>query len=452
MTQPDGERPRPPLPDKLRPFRFASFETHRLPNGLLVYLAAYPRAPLIHLLLVCHGGAQHEPIERAGLATLAASLLDEGSEDYSALEIAHRVESLGGYLSTDADWDSLSVCLEVLSAHFEPALELLTEVASRATLPAAELERLRSQRLADLKRRRARPEALAGDALLNIVYGDAVYGRPILGTDGTVTAIQRGDAVDFVRRHVSPQGAALIVAGDFEPDRVLIQASATLAAWRGAPKARPVTVRPTALDGVTVCIVDRPDAPQSELRLGHVGVPRTHPHFLELQVLNSLFGGKFTSRINLNLREGLGITYGASSSFARRLGPGPFVVGASISTDSVGQAVTQILAELRRLQHEPVSAAELRDTVSYLQGVFPYTLQTIEGLADRLADLEIYGLASDYYDTYFDRLESVTAEDLRQLACRHLDPDNIAVVVVGPARQLEPQLADLGTVSIETLE
>lgn len=375
--------------------------------------------------------------------------MDEGTDRRSALEIAHQVESLGGYLSSQADWDALSAFLGVLAVHQHQGLELLAEIASQASFPAAELERLRSQQLAELQRRQAQPSTLASDGLARLLYETTIYGTPILGTPDTVRSIDRQQVLETARRQITPDGAALVLVGDLEPEPVLELVETIFHGWQGEPRLEPVPLEPPPLDEVRISLIDRPQAPQTELWLGHVGVPRPHPDRAGLLVLNSLLGGKFTSRINLNLRERLGITYGASSSFARRRGPGPFVVAASIDTVAVGTAIEEILSEIRRLQGEQVTQDELADTKSYLLGVFPYTLQRIEGLAACLADLAVYDLSDSYFTDFYDEVAAVTRDDLQRLATKHLRPEQIGVVAVGPRSEIEDQLIAFGRPQIQ---
>lgn len=450
MAHSEIQRRLPPAPGPVRSFRFPPFERHRLDNGLELYLAPYDRGPLIHMVLMMRGGAQHEAPGKAGLATLMASLMDEGTEQCSALELAEQVEQLGGYLATIADWDSLTAEVGALSQYLGDGLDLLSQIVTQATYPEHELERLRRQQLAELQRRSSQPSAMASDALTARLYGPTPYATSILGTSDTVAALTREHIVDHASSHVTPCDAALVLVGDLDSSSARTAVQSALGGWRG-PRT-PVTPRlePPAVDGLRLCLVDRPDAPQTELRLGHVGVPRTHPEFIGLQVLNTLLGGKFTSRINLNLRERRGITYGASSSFSQRLGPGPFVIRASVATDSVAEAIREILFELRRLQDEPADHEELEDTKSYLLGVFPYTLQRIEGLSSRLMELTLYDLPADYFDRYPERLRSITASHLRALAQQHLHPEQMVVVAVGPRTDLEAQLTALGPLEIES--
>jgi len=202
------------------------------------------------------------------------------------------------------------------------------------------------------------------------------------------------------------------------------------------------------LDEIEIHVFDRPEAAQTELRIGHVGVPRDHPERAPLILLNTILGGKFTSRINLNLRERHGYTYGARSAFVDRIGRGPFVVSAAVETESTAAAAGEILSELRRLREERVSQEELEETKSYVLGVFPYTLQTLQGIHDRLEDIVLYGLPDDYFDTFPERLREVSAEHIQVAARSHLHPDRAAIVAVGPAAEVAPQLETLGFVQI----
>jgi zinc protease len=438
----------PPRPGPLRPFRFPAFLRRRLPNGLTVLAARHAGVPLASLELVAPAGGQHDPPGRAGLATLTASLLDEGTGGRSSMEIAAGVERLGGYLSTGADWDVGYLATGMLSQHWRAGLGLLAEVIEHPTFPAVEIERLRSQRLAEILRREADPSALADDALMALIYRGTVYARSLLGDPESVAGLTRAEIAAFYQRTYTIAGTSLVAVGDLDPEEAAAAAEEALAGALATPPPSPPEIRPQRLAERTVLIVDRPGAAQTELRLGHPSVSRQHPDFVPLTVMNTLLGGKFTSRINLNLRERHGFTYGASTRFVGRIGPGPFLAGAAIATESTGAAVREVLAELERIRTDLVEVEELEDTRSYLTGVFPYTVQTIGDLAKRLETLAIYDLPDDYFDDYVAHLGTVSREEVLEISRRHLDPEHIGIVAVGPAELLEAQLEGLGLVQI----
>ncbi|HEX4965016.1 MAG TPA: pitrilysin family protein [Thermoanaerobaculia bacterium] len=443
------DRSAAPPPGAIRPFHFPSFLRRRLANGLEVLAARHSDLPLISLELVAPAGGQYDPEGQPGLASLAASVLDEGTAGRSSLEIAAAAEHLGGYFATGADWDVGYLSTGLLAQNRAAGFELLADVAFHPTFPDAEVERLQRQRLAEILRRTQDPSALADDRLLRVLYAGTVYAHPLIGEEESVKALDREALLAFYHRHYGLAGAALIAVGDFDPEELLRQAESAFG--DGGPAAPPVPrpeIRPPARPGIAVHVVDRDGAAQTELRIGQPGVSRSHPDYPALVVLNALLGGKFTSRINLNLRERHGYTYGAASRFSSRMGPGPFTVSAAVATESAGAAAREVLFELRRIREAPVEPAELEETLSYLIGVFPYTLQTIGDFAKRLETMAVFGLPDDYYRRHLERLAAVTREVVLDMARRHLDPERMAVVAVGPAEELEPQLAGLGPVTV----
>jgi zinc protease len=441
-------RDAPPPPGPLRPFRFPSFVRRRLSNGLTVLAAGSPRAPLVLLSLVFPAGAEQEPARQAGLASLTASLLDEGTSERDANQIAAAVADLGGRLGSGADWDVGQLQVELLSQHAEEGLALLAELATRSTFPPEEIERQRRRRLAELMRRRSDPSFLADERLLRAVYGDAPYGRTVLGDEESLARLDRERVLGLFTACYGLAGGVLIAAGDLDPEAFVARAEAVLGGLDAGIAAEVPAHSPPPAGPLRVEIVDRPRAAQTELRLGHAGIARAHPDYIPLMLANVLLGGKFTSRINLNLRERHGYTYGATSRFDARRGPGPFVVRAAVGTAVAGAAAREVLAEIRRLRDEPVEPEELADTVAYVVGSFPYTLQTGAGLGDRLETLAAYGLPDDYYDRFPQAVEAVDRERVLAMARRHLRPDELVVVAVGPADELAPQLEDLGPVTV----
>lgn len=443
------DRSGPPPAEPLEPYSFPAFDRRALAGGLQVLAAPVARAPLVDLSLVLPAGGRFDPPGGAGLATLVSALLDEGTEARSALEIAGAVERLGGRLETGADWNVATISVRLLSEFLEDGLRLLAELLLTPTFPADEVERTRRQRLTDLLRRQDQPGVVASDHFSRLVYGDTVYGRPLVGVPEDVRSADRETLVGFYRRHYAPGSATLIGVGELDSAGFAALAAEVLGgAAPGEPVAAPEVAPPAA--GRRVRIVDRPGAAQCELRVGHAAVPRTHPDWTALAVLDTLLGGKFTSRLNLNLRERHGFTYGVSSRFVPRLGPGPFVVNTAVANPVAGAAVREVLAELERLREEPVSGEELRDTKSYILGVFPYTLQTVSAVLYHLENLAVYGLPDDHYtpERYLERLEAVTAEEVLRVSRERVHPDRAAIVAVGPAAELVPQLEGLGELEV----
>jgi zinc protease len=442
------DRSTPPPAGALRPFHFPRFLRRTLANGLEVLAARQPGVPLISLELMTPGGGQHDPPGLAGLATLTASSIDEGTKRRSAMEIAAHTERLGGYFSSGADWDEGYLGVGLLSHHLRAGFDLLAEILHEPTFPDNEVERLRKQRLSELLRRRQDPASAAEETLSRVIYEGTAYANPLIGTEETVQALGRDALVDFYQRCYTVHGSALVAVGDLDPEAILREAEAAFGGPSPTAPAPP-EIRPVPLAGISLHVVDRPGASQTELRMGHAGVARRDPDYIPLIVLNTVLGGKFTSRINMNLREKHGFTYGATTRFTARLQPGPFIIDAAVSTESTGASVREVLAELRRVREDLIEPWEMEETRSYIAGVFPYTFQTINDLAKRLENLAVHRLPDDYYDRYLVRLAGMQREEIREVAQRHLHPEHIAVVAVGPAEDLVPQLESLGPVTVE---
>lgn len=442
------DRSVPPRAGAPRPFRFPSFSHHVLANGLEVYAAPMRQTPLVHFEVLLPASGQFDTVGRPGLASLHSELIDEGTEHRSTLDIARTIEGLGGSLVPGTGWNMAYVEAGLLSRHVEAGLDLMAEVVRSPSFPEEELERRRQQRLAEILRRKDLPSSLADQRFSEVVYGDTVYGQPLIGREETVQSFTRHDVADFYRRHVRPNGAKFMVVGDFVPDDLFAILERVWGDWpQGTPVERQ-TVEPQPLAQTEVHIVDRPGSSQTQLHLGHASLPRQHPHFSRLLLLNSIFGGKFTSRINLNLRERNGFTYGANSFIARRLGPAPFTIRTAVGTESAGAAVRELLFELRRIREDMVTPQELQDSCDYLTGVFPYTVQTIGDLLKRLEALAVFELGHNYYETFPKSLKDIRREELLETAREHFRPDRLAIVAVGPAAELESQLDGLGPVTV----
>lgn len=446
------DRTRPPAPGALRPFEFPAFTRERLATGLELVLAPRAEVPLVEVLLQLPAGGDRNPLERPGLSALTASLVDEGTARRAGPEIAAAIERLGGDLATRADWNSADIEIGLLARDLDSGLELAAELAREPVFPEHELERLRQQALAELLRRRDQPAVLAEEALSAALYPGTPYGALILGDESSMAAIDRDEVRSFHAGFYRPRGGSLVVVGDFDPAAARRRIEAVFGDWSREPPVDAPEIAAVATSGRRVVIVDRPTGAQTELRVVQTGVPRTHPDRTRLGLLNALLGGKFTSRLNLNLRERHGYTYGVNSRFVDRRGPGPFVVSTAVANPVAGAATREILAELERIRREPVAPEELEETRSYIVGVFPYTLQTTSAILSRLAELALWGFPDDHYERALAEIRATSAEDVLDLARRHLAPDRVTIVAVGPAGELEPQLAELGEVEVRRVE
>jgi zinc protease len=442
---PDSATAQRPAPAAPRPYRFPRFERRTLPNGLRLIVAPVRKLPVVSVLAVVDAGATADPAGREGLAMLTARALTEGTASLDAVALTDRVERLGTAVDAGADWDAAVVSLTALTHRLEEAFALFAEVLTRPAFPEREVERLKAERLAELLQLRAEPRGLADEMFARFTYAaSSRYARPDGGDEASVAALARDDVAAFHAARYRPGATTVVVAGDVSADDAERLAAAALGAWSGEPPARPAVDDAPATRERRVHVVVKEDAPQSELRLGHVGVSRRHPDYFPVTVMNAILGGLFNSRVNMNLRERHAYTYGAHSGFDWRVAAGPFGVSTAVKSDVTDAATREVLHEIDRMRAEPVAPDELSLATSYLDGVFPIRYETTSALAGALANLVIYGLPEDYFDTYRDRVRAVTAEQVLDAARRHLRPDELQVVVVGDPAAVRAPLEALG--------
>lgn len=430
-------RPEPSAP---REYHFPEFERRTLDNGLSIIVAPSHKLPVVTVLAIVDAGAVADPQGKEGVAQLTAHALNEGTSRYDGESLTDYLEQLGTSVGGAADWDSASLGMTVLRQHLDSAFPRFVEVLTTPTFPDPAIARLKGERIAEMMQIESEPRALADEKFDEYVYEPASRFRlPLGGTRDSVTSLTREDVVAFHSARYQPSSTTIIVVGDVTVDEAERLASDALRGWTG-PAVAPVNADDRAArTGRSVRIVRKEDAPQSELRMGHIGVPRTHPDYFSITVMNAVLGGLFSSRINLNLREVHGYTYGASSAFDWRRSAGPFIIATAVASDVTAAAITETLNEIDRMRSEPVSESELSLATSYLDGVFPIRYETTASIAGALATLVIYGLPDDWYDSYRARIRAVTTADVLSAAQRYVHPDALQIVVVGdPTAISEP--------------
>jgi predicted Zn-dependent peptidase len=441
------ERPNRTEPPALGPqprLTLPVVQERKLDNGLRVMLLEAHDVPLVQVSLLIQAGSADDPAGSFGLASFTAAMLDEGAGTRSALEIADDVEFLGAELGTSSSFDASAVRLNVPARSLEQALPIMADVALRPTFPAAELERLRQERLTALIQTRDDPAGVAPPAFARVLYGAAHrFGTSTIGTTATLEAVTAEQLRAFHAARYRPDNATLIVVGDVTPAAAMPLLERAFGGWRAAASAARAQLtaapRPAAR---AITIVDMPGAEQSQIRIGTVGVARSTPDYFALQVLNTVLGGSFTSRLNQNLREEHGYAYGARSQFDMRRAPGPFTAAAGVQTDKTAESLTEFFKELEAIR-APIGAEELGKAKNYLALGLPGDFETLGDLAARVEELVVFGLPNDYYADYTARIAAVTSADVQRAAAAHIDPDKLAVVVVGDRRRIEAPIRAL---------
>lgn len=452
MTRGPASRPSAGPP---RPYRFPAFERHTIANGVTVITAPVGKLPVVSVVALIDAGATCDPMGRDGLAALTAKLLLEGTKKLDGAALVDAFERLGASVDAGAGWDTAVVQLTVLRASVEPALVLLRDVLRDPAFPDREVLRLKAERQAVRMQIGTEPRELADESFERFLYAsESRYAHPEAGRTASIGAITRDDVVAFYRGMYVPSRVTIIVAGDMTHAEGLALATQTFGDWAGEPAATPVITDAARSGGRRVQIVAKEEAPQSELRIGHRGVPRNHPDHFKLVVMNAVLGGLFSSRINMNLREQHGFAYGAHSSFEWRRGSGPFVVSTAVESGVTADATREVLAEIDRMRESPISADELSLATSYLAGVFPIRYETTAAIAGALTALAAYGYPADYFDTYREKISAVTTEDVLHMARTHLHPDELLVLAVGDPQVVVEPLATLsiGPVAIASAD
>ena len=424
----------------------------QLANGMKVLYVRQPELPVVSAALVIRGaGNTEDPAALPGLASFTASMLDEGAAGKSALQIADALDLLGASLQPSAGWDVATVNLYVLKKNFPAALGLMSDVVLRPDFNAPDLQRVRDERITALTRAKDEPGAIASNAFQALVYGAShPYGR--FATVEATRTLDRDRVAAFHHATYRPENATLILVGDVDPS-MQPMVERTFGGWRDMAGASAVegSLDAPQIGTTTIYLVDKPGAAQSEIRIGHPGVARSTPDFFALQVLNTLLGGAFTSRLNMNLRETHAWTYGARSGFSMRQGAGPFTAQAGVVTAATDSSLVEFFKELNRIRTEPIPGEELEKAKRYLALGFPQSLETTQDVAGSLSNLVTYGIEPSFLGSYVGGVMGVTAADVRRVADRYVRPGNAVVVVVGDRSKIEAGIRalNLGTVEVK---
>jgi zinc protease len=447
--KPAWELPPPPARDAPVVQEGALHRT-ALDNGVEVLVLEDRQLPRVTLGVTVRRGDGAVPVERAGLAGFTAEVMSRGAGARDALALARATDELGADLDVGSSWDSMTVHVAGLSRDLDTLLAILADVALRPRFEASEARKARGEILAALEQAKDDPATLARWHLLRVLYDGHPYGAPEGGLPDTVSRFEARDAREFHRGVFVPNDAILFAAGDVEMETLLPKLAAAFGAWQPA---EPVDAGPAPPPKVPlerrITVVDRPDLGQARILLAHEGIARTNPDRIDAGLLNTVLGGGgFSSRLIERLRVDEGLTYGVGSGFSMRRHPGPFSVSTFTRVPEVRRTLDLTLGELERIRTDPPHEAELKGAKAQLVGRFSLGLETSAAVISSLVDLEIYGLPEDSLDTYRGRVRAVTPDDVARLARELIHPERVAIVLVGPADAIVPQVEELGRVEV----
>ena len=431
-------------------FRAPSVGTATLPNGIRLYVVELREVPLVQVSVAVEGGSRLDG-EVPGLASFTAGMLDEGAGSRDAVGIASEVAYLGASLFSGASWDANSVSLRAPKRTLEPALDLLADVLFRPTFPAAEVARQRDLRIAQIIQQRDQPGAVANLAFNSLVFpAGHPYHRPSSGDSSSVASFDSAMVRGFYERSYRPDRARIIVTGDITLGEAEAALSRRLGGWRGASVPAAVARGGTAAAGPSrIYLIDKPGAAQSVIIIGNPGIERSDPDYFAIEVMNTILGGSFSSRLNTILRETKGYSYGARSGFSYRRLPGPFTASSQVRTDVTDSSLVEFFREFRRIRDEPVGADELARAKAYLALGLAADFETTGQVAGQLGELLAYDLPLDWHNTYVQRVMAVTAADVQRVAQRLIRPEQMTITVVGDVAAIREGVERLGLAPLE---
>jgi predicted Zn-dependent peptidase len=430
-------------------FRFPEIRRRVLANGLRVWTVEHHAVPLVSFLALLPVGAAADPPERPGLAALTSDMLDEGCGDLDALELHDTLGRIGGHLDSEIGSDATLLTLSSLARFADRGAALLADMIRRPRLEQRDFNRVRELRLNRLVQMRDMAPALADRAYAQLLYPGHPYGHLSIGTESSLRSTLLREVSAFHRAMFSPSRLTVVASGDGTHDELADLVEAAFGGWEAPTQTFAAVVDPAALPvpsppGDRLALVHRPDAAQSELRIGHVGVSRSTPDYHALLVLNMILGGQFVSRINMNLREDKGYTYGARTSFDFRRGAGPFTLQASVQSDATADAVLEAIGEIGAIRGtRPPTAKELETGRAALTRGYPRNFETAEQISRAAAQLALYGLPDDYFSTFVPKVMAIGADDVTRVAQAHLDPSRLVTVIVGDREKVGPSLPRL---------
>ncbi len=441
----------PPRPLAARPVAFPAYDTEVLPNGLRVIAVSHHEQPVVSMRLLIGAGSSLDPRGKTGLAHLTAALLDQGTTTMSASQLNDAVDFIGGGMNAGAGTDLSFLNMLVMKDSFDDGLKMLSDMARHPAFAPEEIGRQRQQLLSTLQVSLDDPDFIANAVFDRLVYGFHPYGLPQSGTPDTLAAISRDDLFAFHQKYFVPNNGILAVVGDVSPEEAFSAVRRVFGDWpRRELSASPLAELP--MPARRVVIVNKPDAVQTELRVGNIGIPRNHPDYMAVNLAIRILGGEGSNRLHQVLRTARGLTYGAQANFDTFKESGDFEAETNTRTAATGEVLRLIVDEFWRLQRERVSERELADAKAYLTGSFPLTIETPNAIATQIVNVLFYGLPLGDLQNFRERVNAVTVDDIQRVAKLYLKPDRLSVVLVGNASEFTSQLQGIGFSSFETVD
>ena len=448
------DRTKPPKSGTPGDVQFPEYFDNDLENGINLLVIENYKIPAVSVRLVFKNAGSYFDSGNYGAASVTAELLTKGTKSRSATQIAEDIDFLGGNLSTGSDWDGSYISLSVLKKYLNEGIDILADVVLNPVFDEEEIVRVKEQRTASIIQGKDDPGTLSDRMFNRVVFENSPYAYPHEGTEESIAKIQRNDLLNFYNTRYLPSNLILAFVGAISKEEAVEIVSEKFGNWsvntisgNDSPEAEN-TGKPKEFSDNHIYIVDKPGAVQSNLKIGHKGIERNNPDFIAVTLMNTVLGGYFGSRINLNLREKHGFTYGARSGFAPRIFPGEFSVETDVRNEVTDASVKLIIGELKRIISEEISDEELQLVKNYLTGLFPLQLETANSVANRVINLKLYNLPNNYYSTYISNINKLTKADILRTAKKYIHPDNLCIVISGNSNAIKENLTKIKPVEI----
>ncbi len=431
------DRSKPPVLGPTPSLKVNAMQNFTLSNGLKVVVYEKHEVPIIQMNLVVKAGSVNETPDKLGLAGITANMMDEGAAGKSSLELSDEIDFLGAEVGASGGLHNSGVTLRSTVSKFDAALKLFSDILLHPDFPASELERLKKQYITSLFQGFDQPRVIAAAASSSLVFGkDHQYGRTSAGNEKTITSFTTDDLKNFYSAYYRPNNAFLVVVGDVNAKEVIAKLETAIGSWQKGDVKPAVIAKPKQVDGKNIYLIDKPEAAQSVIRICRVGVDRKSEDYFPILVMNTILGGSFTSRLNTNLREDNHYAYGAGSGFAFRPLAGPFTASSDVQTDKTDKALVEFMKELNGIS-KPVTDEELMKAKNYIALGYPDNFSSVGSIAAQIAELVDYNLPENYFNEYITKVMAVTKDDVRRVAKKYIDTDDLAIIIVGDKAKVE---------------
>jgi zinc protease len=406
-----------------------------LDNGMILLLSEKHDIPMVTMNMAIKAGSMVEPADKPGLASIAASLLTQGTAKRTASQISREIDFIGGSLSVSGGGDFASAGLRVLTKDLRTGLDLLSDVLLNPVFDQKEIDRKVKETLAEIQRLKDEPDSIAGEAFAKMVFGDHPYGKTNDEVAAYLPKLVRQDIIDFHSTRYSPNNTIIAVVGDVNEKEIRQLLDEYFKSWKKKEQQLQPLAQPPVREKTIVQKIDK-SITQANIEMGHVGISRENPDYYAVMIMNYILGGGgFSARLMDNIRDNKGLAYDVHSGFSARKEPGAFSVSIQTKNESANEVIEETFKEIRRIQGELVTEKELADAKAYITGSFPLKMDTLAKIASMLTSVEIYGLGLDFPQKYPSLINSVTREDIQRVAKKYLHPDTMAIVVVADQKK-----------------